>query len=87
MRRATLLLLSAVLVSACGPDPATGSVAVPASTSPAATGTGSTGGTGTTAPAAVPEALRFTAPLVGGGTLDATTLADKPTVFWFWAPG
>ncbi|MEY4174156.1 MAG: hypothetical protein RI900_1321 [Actinomycetota bacterium] len=38
-------------------------------------------------PVADPAALRFTAPLVGGGTLDASTLADKPTVFWFWAPG
>lgn len=34
----------------------------------------------------VPAALQFTAPLVGGGDLDAATLADKPTVFWFWAP-
>lgn len=35
---------------------------------------------------AVPEALQFTAPLVGGGTFDGAALADKPTVFWFWAP-
>ncbi len=36
----------------------------------------------------VPEALRFTAPLVGGGTFDgaAAAAAGKPTVFWFWAP-
>jgi hypothetical protein len=38
------------------------------------------------APVEAPEALQFTAPLVGGGELDAVTLADKPTVFWFWAP-
>ena len=36
--------------------------------------------------AAAPAALQFSAPLVGGGELDATTLAGKPTVFWFWAP-
>jgi hypothetical protein len=35
---------------------------------------------------AVPQALQFSAPLVGGGEIDAATLADKPTVFWFWAP-
>ena len=35
---------------------------------------------------AAPAALQFSAPLVGGGELDATTLAGKPTVFWFWAP-
>jgi hypothetical protein len=68
MRRTVVLLLAALLVGACGADPATG--AVP-----------STGG------ATDPSALAFAAPLVGGGTLDARTLADKPTVFWFWAPG
>lgn len=35
---------------------------------------------------AVPAALQFSAPLVGGGEIDATTLAGTPTVFWFWAP-
>ncbi len=38
------------------------------------------------AAAAVPEALQFTAPLVGGGTFDGAAQAGKPTVFWFWAP-
>jgi hypothetical protein len=35
---------------------------------------------------AVPEALQFTAPAVGGGAIDAASFAGKPTVFWFWAP-
>ena len=35
---------------------------------------------------AVPAALQFTAPAVGGGEIDATSFAGKPTVFWFWAP-
>ena len=35
---------------------------------------------------AVPEALRFTAPLVGGGEFDGTTVAGRPVAFWFWAP-
>jgi hypothetical protein len=34
----------------------------------------------------VPEALQFTAPLVGGGTFDGAEAAGKPTMFWFWAP-
>jgi hypothetical protein len=47
--------------------------------------------TATTTPATdpavvVPEALQFTAPLVGGGTFDGAAVAGKPTVFWFWAP-
>ena len=33
-----------------------------------------------------PASLQFTAPLVGGGDIDAATLAGKPTLFWFWAP-
>jgi hypothetical protein len=41
----------------------------------------------TDAPAEVPELLRFQAPLVGGGELDAATYAGKPVAFWFWAPG
>ncbi len=41
----------------------------------------------TTPPAAaVPQALQFSAPLVGGGTFEGAAVADKPTVFWFWAP-
>lgn len=40
----------------------------------------------TTQAVTVPAALQFRAPLVGGGEIDAATLADKPTVFWFWAP-
>lgn len=40
----------------------------------------------TEAPVAVPDALQFTAPLVGGGEFDGATVADKPTVFWFWGP-
>ncbi|MGB0112305.1 MAG: hypothetical protein WBP59_03715, partial [Ilumatobacteraceae bacterium] len=39
-----------------------------------------------TAPVVVPEALQFSAPLVGGGEFSGADVADKPTVFWFWAP-
>ncbi|MBI5088574.1 MAG: hypothetical protein HZB15_06860 [Actinobacteria bacterium] len=35
---------------------------------------------------AVPEALRFTAPLVGGGEFDGSVVAGRPVAFWFWAP-
>ena len=42
--------------------------------------------TTTLPPVEAPEALRFTAPLVGGGTIDAASLAGTPVLFWFWAP-
>ena len=35
---------------------------------------------------AVPEALRFSAPLVGGGEFDGSAVAGRPVAFWFWAP-
>ncbi len=34
----------------------------------------------------LPDALRFTSPLVGGGSIDGASLAGRPTVLWFWAP-
>jgi hypothetical protein len=40
---------------------------------------------GTTA-TAVPEALAFKAPLVGGGELNLADYAGKPVLLWFWAP-
>jgi cytoskeletal protein RodZ len=48
--------------------------------------TGSDDPTSTDTAVVVPEALQFTAPLVGGGTFDGAAAAGKPTVFWFWAP-
>jgi hypothetical protein len=42
------------------------------------------GATGVAAHA--PEALRFTAPLVGGGEVDLAGYAGRPVLLWFWAP-
>ncbi len=44
--------------------------------------------TPTEAPAPpAPQALQFSAPLVGGGTIDpAAEFTGKPTLMWFWAP-
>lgn len=73
-------------------DNETESTAASATTEPgtAVTDPGAADPPDTTGPAApeivVPEALQFTAPLVGGGEFDGATVADKPTLFWFWAP-
>lgn len=40
----------------------------------------------TTFNSAVPEVLRFTAPLVGGGEFEGAAAAGRPVAFWFWAP-
>jgi hypothetical protein len=36
--------------------------------------------------ATAPEVLRFSAPIVGGGELDGTSLDGRSVAFWFWAP-
>ncbi|GAA1448763.1 protein disulfide oxidoreductase [Mycobacterium cookii] len=40
----------------------------------------------TTAGTATPAVLDFTSETVDGDAFDGSTLAGKPTVFWFWAP-
>ena len=30
--------------------------------------------------------LAFTAPLLGGGTIEGTDFAGRDVAFWFWAP-
>jgi len=86
----------ATTASDAGSDAAT--TGSPTSTQPSgpATTQGATpdaGGTATTMVdggsdeiAAAPEALRFQAPLLGGGTFDGATYGERPVVFWFWAP-
>jgi len=95
MRRALVIATAAVLVlSACGADPNTGS---PGNGTTGSSGTGSPAATtestaspsvpvGSGDPATAPEALQFTAPAIGGGTLDLATYAGQTVAFWFWAP-
>ncbi|HEX6208154.1 MAG TPA: hypothetical protein VF058_07340 [Actinomycetota bacterium] len=59
--------------------------AAPAATSPAAP----TSPPPTEEPAEdppVPGELRFTAPALGGGTIDGAEYAGSDLVIWFWAP-
>ena len=35
----------------------------------------------------VPDELEFKATLIGGGTIDAVSLAGTDVFFWFWTPG
>jgi len=34
----------------------------------------------------VPKALRFSAPQLGGGTIEGADYAGRDVAFWFWAP-
>jgi hypothetical protein len=67
--------------------PATSAPAAAPATTPADGATATTAATtAATAPQFVPEALQLTAPLVGGGDIELTTLAGRPVLLWFWAP-
>lgn len=78
---------SAGLATTAPAAPATTTTATTGSTDPATTDPASTPPATDTAVVEAPDALRFTAPLVGGGTFDGATVAGKPVAFWFWAPG
>ena len=74
MRRSLLLaVLAGSLLTACGS----------AGSTPSDAG-GSPGESGVVA--LVPAALQFSAPKVGGGTIDFAQYAGRPVVLWFWAP-
>lgn len=78
--------------------PATEAVAdapAPAAEPPAATGAPATAEapaatpapeTAANPPAAVPAALDFSAPLLGGGEIEMGQFAGRPVLLWFWAP-
>ncbi|MEU7609742.1 redoxin domain-containing protein [Micromonospora sp. NPDC049204] len=85
---AAVALATALLgvVSCTGTAAPPAAVAAPATTGapPAANATAT--GSPSTAPAAVPDALRFTGTTLTGAAFDAAQLAGKPVVLWFWAP-
>jgi hypothetical protein len=93
VQRAVLPLIAVGILAACGSAAGDGDdqVASPAATSaPAVTTTEGLPTPATSsdsaAPVSVPEALGFTASLVGGGDIELTTLAGRPVLLWFWAP-
>jgi hypothetical protein len=79
--------LAGLLISACGDDTRTGNAGATSpsvSTSPASTVPPETASPDQAASA--PEALQFSAPVVGGGELDLRSYAGQTVAFWFWAP-
>jgi hypothetical protein len=71
-RRAAPIAALLVLAAGCGSSD-------PPSVDPATT-------SGTAVGSAAPQALAFSAPAVGGGTIDVSTYAGRAVAFWFWAP-
>ena len=83
MRRSILALCAVgLLLAGCGKDR---SAAPSGGTSPDG---GSIAGSVNDGSAndGVPQSLQFTAPLVGGGTVDFTQFRGHTVALWFWAP-
>jgi hypothetical protein len=81
VRRLLLCVIVAATLAACGnassqQTPSASPVVAPAATT----------ATPALAPAGVPQSLAFSAPRVGGGTVDLSDYAGKPVLLWFWAP-
>ncbi len=84
-RAVPLVVVLALTGAACtGGGEATGASPTRAPTS-APAGDMSPGGPGGPA-TAVPDVLDFTAPRLGGGTIDGAQYAGAPLAIWFWAP-
>ena len=89
LRRLASVAAAGLVLAACGSgtaDETTGesTIPVPAPTVTAAPTQPNSGSA--VAPADAPAALQFSAPLIGGGDIELTTLAGRPVLLWFWAP-
>lgn len=89
---AVALVLTAAACAADGsakvaPPAATAATSTTAPADSAASGVTTPAPSSTTGAADAPETLRFSAPGVGGTTIDFAQYAGTPVVLWFWAPG
>ncbi|MEU8169471.1 thioredoxin-like domain-containing protein [Micromonospora sp. NPDC049004] len=79
------LLATASCTGTVPPD-ATAAGTPPTPASSAATPAAPATGAPSAASAPVPDILRFTGTTLTGSAFDATRLAGRPVVLWFWAP-
>ena len=89
MRRLAPLLAAGIVLAACGSgtDDAASTVTSLSTGSTATTPAPTDASEGSAVVAdEAPAALRFAAPLIGGGDIELTTLAGRPVLLWFWAP-
>lgn len=85
---ATLALLGLVLASCSSPGGSGEGPSPSRSTQGSAAGTpaGPTAGGGEGGGGKVPEVLRFSAPRLGGGTVEGKDFSGEDVALWFWAP-
>ena len=82
MRRAAAALAAALLLAGCGEATAETSTWE----TPAATATAAVPESKAPETVAVPASLKFAGRTLDGKAFDASTLAGKPAILWFWAP-
>ena len=83
MRRVLAIIGAAALLAGC----AAPVVTMPsAPITPADIPSGAAVASAAGSPAAIPATLRFSGKTLDGASFDATTMAGKPTILWFWAP-
>lgn len=75
-------LVALVIAGACSSAPSTTPTSAPTVTSGVTPSPPASSG----AAQAVPAVLDFTAPQLGGGTVEGADYAGKDTAIWFWAP-
>lgn len=81
-----LVAVIVTLAAACG-SPSQSAAPVGEASAPPPEASAAATGAATQPPAAgTPEALAFTASLVGGGQIEGGDLAGGDVVLWFWAP-
>ncbi|HEY0000557.1 MAG TPA: redoxin family protein [Actinoplanes sp.] len=88
MAAAALLAAAAGCGAAPADPPDLEWVAAPAAgaSGPPASGAPASGPAGSAPAAAVPATFRFTGTTLDGKAYDASALAGKPAILWFWAP-
>ncbi|MFF5178149.1 TlpA family protein disulfide reductase [Micromonospora sp. NPDC000316] len=83
---AVALLATASCTGTVPPDAAAVEATPAPATAPATPTTSAAGSEPPVAPARIPDTLRFTGTTLTGDAFDATRLAGRPVVLWFWAP-
>ena len=78
-----LVLLAAACSSRVAPDETTGASGPAVQPSNGPPDEGGSGNGRADSPA---EVLRFSAPRLGGGTVEGEDFAGRDVAFWFWAP-
>jgi hypothetical protein len=94
LRALTAILLLPIAVASCSSSEGTdtgGAPSQPAESSavqpsPEPGGGGGGGGGDRNGGGPVPEVLRFSAPRLGGGTVEGEDFSGQDVALWFWAP-